>query len=643
MADAAENGYSADDIQVLKGLEAVRKRPAMYIGDIGVNGLHHLIWEIVDNSIDEAMAGYCDCIEVFINPDGSITVTDNGRGIPIDEHPIEKRSALEVVMTVLHAGGKFDKKNYVVSGGLHGVGMSVVNGLSIWCEVEVCSKLIDPDGRVYSQRYERGIPVTGLEEIGPGPDTGTKTTFKPDDEIFETVEYNQEIVTHRLRELAFLNRGLTIALKDLRDDYEGVFHYDGGLTAFVAYMDEGRTAFHEPVHFEGDRDGVVAEVALQYNDSYQQNILSYVNNIHTLEGGTHETGFRTALTRTLNAYGSKNNLFKSEKFTLSGEDTREGLTAVVSVKVPEPQFEGQTKSKLGNSEVRGIVESLVGEKLGEYFEENPAMVKKVLQKAMDAARAREAARKARELVRRKGVLEGGGLPGKLLDCSSKDREATEIFLVEGDSAGGSAAQGRNREFQAILPLWGKLLNVEKTRLDKVLGYDKLQAVILGLGAGVGEDFDLEKLRYGKVIIMADADVDGSHIRSLLLTFFFRYMRPMILEGCVYIAQPPLYLVKRGRRERYAFDDTERDRILEEFGDDGRGVTVQRYKGLGEMNPEQLWVTTMDPESRTVLLITEEDTMEAEHAFSMFMGDEVAPRRKYVEEHALEAQVDISGP
>ena len=642
MADAAENGYTADDIQVLKGLEAVRKRPAMYIGDIGVSGLHHLIWEIVDNSIDEAMGGYCDLIEVFLNTDGSVTVTDNGRGIPIDEHPEEKRSALEVVMTVLHAGGKFDKKNYTVSGGLHGVGVSVVNGLSMWCEVEVCSKVIDPNGRLYSQRYERGIPVTELEDLGPGANTGTKTTFKPDDEIFETVDYNREIVAHRLRELAFLNRGLTITMKDERDGVEETFHYDGGLRAFVEYMDEGRSALHKTVHFEGERDEVVAEVAFEYNDSYQQNILSYVNNIHTAEGGTHETGFRTALTRTLNAYGTKNNLFKNEKFTLSGEDTREGLTAVVSVKVPEPQFEGQTKSKLGNSEVRGIVESLVGEKLGECFEENPNMVKKVLQKAIDAARARDAARKARELVRRKGVLEGGGLPGKLLDCSSKDKEETEIFLVEGDSAGGSAAQGRDRKYQAILPLWGKLLNVEKTRLDRVLSNDKLQPVILGLGAGVGEDYDIEKLRYGKVIIMADADVDGSHIRSLLLTFFFRYMRPMILGGRVYIAQPPLYLLKKGRKEQYAFDDAERDRILEEMGDDGKGVTVQRYKGLGEMNPEQLWETTMDPETRTVLLVTEEDTMEAEHAFSMFMGDEVAPRRKYVEEHALEAVLDVSG-
>lgn len=636
MAETKGSGqYTAGNIQVLKGLEAVRKRPAMYIGDIGVNGLHHLIWEIVDNSVDEAMGGHCDRIEVSLNTDGTVTVIDNGRGIPVEEHPTEKKSALEVVMTVLHAGGKFDKENYAVSGGLHGVGVSVVNGLSKKCSVEVHTK-----GQIYTQKYERGIPTTELEMVGPTDLQGTTVTFLPDDSIFETVEFKQDIVSHRLRELAFLNRGLTIILRDQRDQTEETYYYEGGLEEFVTYLDEGRTPLHETVHFEGERDHIIAEIAFEYNDSYQQNIQSYVNNIHTIEGGTHETGFRTALTRTLNAYGSKNNLFKSEKFSLSGEDTREGLTAIISVKVPEPQFEGQTKSKLGNSEVRGVVESLVGEKLGEFFEENPAMVKKVLQKAIDAARAREAARKARELVRRKGVLEGGGLPGKLLDCSSNNREETEVFLVEGDSAGGSAAQGRDREFQAILPLWGKLLNVEKTRLDRVLNNDKLQPVILGLGAGVGEDFDVEKLRYGKVIIMADADVDGSHIRSLLLTFFFRYMRPMIKEGRVFIAQPPLYLLKKGRQERYAFNDEERDRILAEMGEDSKGVQVQRYKGLGEMNPEQLWETTMNPETRTMLSVTEEDTVEAEHAFSMFMGDEVAPRRKYVEEHALEAELDI---
>jgi DNA gyrase subunit B len=636
MAETSGNGqYTAENIQVLKGLEAVRKRPAMYIGDIGVGGLHHLIWELVDNSVDEAMGGHCDQIDVSLNADGTVSVTDNGRGIPVDEHPTEKRSALEVVMTVLHAGGKFDKENYAVSGGLHGVGVSVVNGLAAWCVVEVSTK-----GHLYTQKYERGIPVTELQTLGETPDTGTKVTFLPDDTIFETVEFKKEIVSHRLRELAFLNEGLSIGMRDARDNSEETFCYEGGLKAFVTYLDEGRTPVHEPVHFVGERDGIVAEVAFQYNDSYQPNIQSYVNTIHTIEGGTHETGFRTALTRTLNVFGTKNNLFKNEKFTLSGEDTREGLTAIISVKVPEPQFEGQTKSKLGNSEVRGVVESLVGEKLGEYFEENPATIKKVLQKAIDAARAREAARKARELVRRKGVLEGGGLPGKLLDCSSNNIEETEIFLVEGDSAGGSAAQGRDREYQAILPLWGKLLNVEKTRLDRVLNNDKLQPVILGLGAGVGEDFDVEKLRYGKVIIMADADVDGSHIRSLLLTFFFRYMRSMIRTGRVYIAQPPLYLVKKGRQERYAFDEKERESILAEMGEDSKGVMVQRYKGLGEMNPEQLWETTMNPETRMMLLVTEEDTVEAEHAFSMFMGDEVAPRRKYVEEHALEAMLDI---
>lgn len=636
MAETNGSGqYTAGNIQVLKGLEAVRKRPAMYIGDIGVNGLHHLIWEIVDNSVDEAMGGHCDRIEVSLNTDGTVTVIDNGRGIPVEEHPTEKKSALEVVMTVLHAGGKFDKENYAVSGGLHGVGVSVVNGLSTKCFVEVHTK-----GQIYTQKYECGVPTTELETVGPTELHGTTVTFLPDDSIFETVEFKQEIVSHRLRELAFLNRGLTIILRDQRDQTEETYYYEGGLEEFVTYLDEGRSPLHDPVHFEGERDQIIAEIAFEYNDSYQQNIQSYVNNIHTIEGGTHETGFRTALTRTLNAYGTKNNLFKNEKFSLSGEDTREGLTAIISVKVPEPQFEGQTKSKLGNSDVRGVVESLVGEKLGEFFEENPAMVKKVLQKAVDAARAREAARKARELVRRKGVLEGGGLPGKLLDCSSNNREETEVFLVEGDSAGGSAAQGRDREYQAILPLWGKLLNVEKTRLDRVLSNDKLQPVILGLGAGVGEDFEVEKLRYGKVIIMADADVDGSHIRSLLLTFFFRYMRPMIKEGRVFIAQPPLYLLKKGRQERYAFNDQERERFLAEMSEDGKGVTVQRYKGLGEMNPEQLWETTMNPETRTVLSVTEEDTVEAEHAFSMFMGDEVAPRRKYVEEHALEAELDI---
>ena len=638
---AEQQEYGADNIQVLKGLEAVRKRPAMYIGDTGVHGLHHLIWEVVSNSVDEAMAGQCDLIIVTIKDDGSLMVEDNGRGIPVDMHPTEKKPALEVVMTVLHAGGKFDKKTYTVSGGLHGVGVSVVNAVASWCEVEVCSSLPGREGKVYTQRYERGIPVTELKEVGQGEGSGTKTTFMPDETIFETIIFNLETITNRLRELAFLNNHLTIVLKDARVNFEETFHFQGGLSAFVQYLDEGRNALHSPVQFDAEREEVGVEIAFEYNDSYSDNIYSFVNNVYTMEGGTHETGFRTALTRTLNSYATKYNLFKNDKFSLSGEDAREGLTAVISTKIPEPQFEGQTKTKLGNSEVKGIVESLVGERLSAYFEENPAIAKKVLQKAIDAARAREAARKARELVRRKGVLEGGGLPGKLLDCSSNDKDETEIYLVEGDSAGGSAAQGRNRQFQAILPLWGKLLNVEKARIDKVLGNDKLQPMIMALGAGVGEDFDVDKLRYGKIIVMADADVDGSHIRSLLLTFFFRYMRPMITSGRVYIAQPPLFLVKKGRQERYAFNEDERDAILEDLGDD-KGVMVQRYKGLGEMNPDQLWETTLNPEKRTLLHMAQDDAMEAEHAFTMMMGDEVGPRRKYVEAHALEAEVDVSG-
>ena len=635
--------YGANNIQVLKGLEAVRKRPAMYIGDTGPLGLHHLIWEVVSNSVDEALEGYCDRMDVTINADGSLTVADNGRGIPVDLHPTENRPALEVVMTVLHAGGKFDKKTYTVSGGLHGVGVSVMNALSAWCEVEVCSSLPDKRGRVFRQRYERGVPTGEMEEIGRREAPGTTTTFMPDSAVFESVDFQLEMVVIRMRELAFLNSGLMIVLTDERVGFEETFRFDGGINAFVAYLDEGRTSLHPPVYFEGVRNGTGVEISFEYNDSYSENIYSFVNNVHTKEGGTHETGFRTALTRTLNAYGAKYNLFRNEKVSLSGEDAREGLTAVISAKVPEPQFEGQTKTKLGNSEVKGIVESLVGEKLTAYFEENPSVAKKILQKAIDASRAREAARKARELVRRKSVLEGGGLPGKLLDCTLNDKDETEIYLVEGDSAGGSAAQGRDRAFQAVLPLWGKLLNVEKARIDKVLGNEKLQPMILALGAGVGDDFDVEKLRYGKVIIMADADVDGSHIRSLLLTFFFRYMRSMITDGKVYIAQPPLFLVKKGRKQQYAFDESERDTILQSMGDDANGVMVQRYKGLGEMNPEQLWETTLNPETRTLLNLTQNDVMEAERAFTMMMGDEVGPRRKYVETHALEARVDASGP
>ena len=635
--------YGADNIQVLKGLEAVRKRPAMYIGDTSAQGLHHLIWEVVSNSVDEALEGYCDRMDVTINEDGSLTVADNGRGIPVDLHPTENRPALEVVMTVLHAGGKFDKKTYAVSGGLHGVGVSVMNALSTWCEVEVCSSLPEKQGRVFRQRYERGVPTGEMEEIGRREEPGTTTTFMPDGAVFESIEFHLETVVNRMRELAFLNSGLRITLTDARVGFQEAFHFDGGINAFVAYLDEGRTPLHPPVYFEGIRDGTGVEISFEYNDSYSENIYSFANNVHTKEGGTHETGFRTALTRTLNAYGARNNLFRNEKVSLSGEDAREGLTAVISTKVPEPQFEGQTKTKLGNSEVKGIVESLVGEKLTAYFEENPSVAKKILQKAIEASRAREAARKARELVRRKSVLEGGGLPGKLLDCTLNDKDETEIYLVEGDSAGGSAAQGRDRAFQAVLPLWGKLLNVEKARIDKVLSNEKLQPMILALGAGVGDDFDVEKLRYGKVIIMADADVDGSHIRSLLLTFFFRYMRPMITYGKVYIAQPPLFLIKKGRKQQYAFDEAERDTILQTMGEEANGVMVQRYKGLGEMNPEQLWETTLNPETRTLLSLTQSDVMEAERAFTMMMGDEVGPRRKYVETHALEADVDVSGP
>ena len=624
--------YSADNIQVLKGLEAVRKRPAMYIANTDIRGLHHLLREIVDNSIDEAMAGVCNRIDVSLNVDGSATVVDNGRGIPVDIHPIEKRPGVEVVMTILHAGGKFDKKTYKVSGGLHGVGASVVNALSEWCEVEVSI-----NGRIHRQRYERGIPVYDLKEVGKSKTTGTKTTFKPDPEIFETVEFQHDTVASWLRELAFLNSTVTITLKDERSGQSDTFHYKGGLVSFVQYLDEGRVPLHKPISTSGERESISVELALQYNDSYTENVFTYVNNIHTPEGGTHLVGFRTALTRTLNTYAEKNNLFKNVKFTLSGEDVREGLTTVISLKVPEPQFEGQTKTKLGNSNVRGIVESIVGERLTEYFEENPSVARKILDKSIEAARAREAARKARELVRRKGVLEGGGLPGKLMDCSISDPEVTEIFLVEGDSAGGSAAQGRDRRFQAVLPLWGKPLNVEKARIDKVLGNDKLQPLIMALGAGIAEDFDVAKLRYGKVIIMADADVDGSHIRTLVLTFFFRYMRQMVDTERVYIAQPPLFLVKHGKTEQYAFSDGERDTILKSMGSNGDGgvknTMVQRYKGLGEMNPDQLWKTTMNPETRTLLQVSIEDAAEAEHTFAMLMGDEVEPRRRFIEENA----------
>ncbi len=621
--------YSADKIQVLKGLEAVRRRPAMYIGDTTSHGLHHLVYEIVDNSIDEAMAGYCTKIEVIIHPDESITVIDNGRGIPVDQHKELKKSALEVIMTVLHAGGKFDKSTYKVSGGLHGVGASVVNALSEWCEVEVFR-----DGKVYYQRYERGIPKTPVKVVRKTKSTGTKTTFLADKEIFRRVKYNFDVLAKRLRELAFLNKGLKIVLKDERDGNEEIYHYKGGLVEFIKYLDQNRTALHKPIYFSGERDGVEVEIAFEYNDSYSENIFTYCNNVNTIEGGTHLVGFKAALTRTLNYYGSKNNLLKNVQ--LQGDDVREGLTAVVSVKVAEPQFEGQTKTKLGNGEVKGIVESLFNEQFSEFLEQNPSVARKIIEKNISAARSREAARRARELTRRKSALESNSLPGKLADCSISDPAQCELFLVEGDSAGGSAKQGRDRRFQAILPLKGKILNVEKSRLHKILSNDEIKTIITAIGAGIGEeDFDLEKLRYHKIIIMTDADVDGSHIRTLLLTFFFRYMRNLIERGHVYIAQPPLYRVKVGKDIFYAYDDDERDEILKRFEKNGQKAKaeIQRYKGLGEMNPEQLWETTMNPEKRTLLQVTLENAAEADHIFSILMGDKVEPRRQFIEKNA----------
>ncbi len=624
--------YDASQIQVLKGLEAVRRRPAMYIGDVTGRGLHHLIYEVVDNSVDEALAGYCDRIEVVLRKDGAVRVSDNGRGIPVDKHPTEGRPAVEVVMTTLHAGGKFDKKIYQVSGGLHGVGVSVVNALSEWLEVEVRR-----DGKRYWQRYERGVPVGPLEEKGKAKGTGTTVTFLPDKEIFKKRKFNFETLSERLRELAFLNPGLRIVLRDEREEREEVFYSKGGLKEFVQYIDEGRTPVHKKViTISGNKDGVPVDLAMQYNDSFTDNVFTYVNNIHTVEGGTHLIGFRTALTRTLNQYAQKNNLIKNGELVLTGEDVREGLTAVLSVKVMEPQFEGQTKTRLGNSEVRGIVESIVGEGLANFLEQNPSDAKRIIEKGITAARSREAARKARELTRRKRALDTAGLPGKLADCSVRDPEHTELYLVEGDSAGGSAKQGRDRQFQAILPLKGKILNVEKARIDKILSNDEIRTIVAALGTGIGkDDFDAERLRYGKIIIMTDADVDGSHIRTLLLTFFFRYMRELIEQGKIYIAQPPLYRIRKGKEEYYAYDDDERDELLEKLG--RNGVDVQRYKGLGEMNPEQLWRTTMDPERRTLLQVTIEEAFEADRIFSTLMGDRVAPRRKFIEENAKYVQ------
>ena len=623
--------YTAQNIQVLKGLEAVRKRPAMYIGDVSSKGLHHLVYEIVDNSIDEAMAGYANRIEVIIGKGETITVIDNGRGIPVDIHAGEQKPAVEVIMTVLHAGGKFDKSSYKVSGGLHGVGASVVNALSKWCVVE-----ISRNNKIHKQSYERGIPAEQLHEIGKSEKSGTKISFLADDEIFKEIHYKFDILSTRLRELAFLNENLEIVLKDERDGREESYKYEGGLREFVKFLDESRTPIHqEPIYIEGEKDGVPIQIAMQYHSAYIETILTYCNNVNTIEGGTHLSGFKSALTRSLNTYAQKYNLVKNtDKISLSGEDVREGLTAIISVKVTDPQFEGQTKTKLGNSEVRGAVESLVNDKLFEFFEENPSVSKKIIEKCISAARAREAARHARELTRRKTALESNSLPGKLADCASNDPEECEIYLVEGDSAGGSAKQGRNRRFQAILPLKGKILNVEKSRIDKILANDEIKTIITALGTGIGaEDFDISRLRYSKVIIMTDADVDGSHIRTLLLTFFFRYMTEMIQRGNIYIAQPPLYKLRNGKSEYYAYSDNEKDQIIKSLNTVENKLNIQRYKGLGEMNPDQLWETTMNPETRTIIRVSMENAMEADHIFTILMGDDVEPRKKFIEDNA----------
>ncbi|HKP77192.1 MAG TPA: DNA topoisomerase (ATP-hydrolyzing) subunit B [Longimicrobiaceae bacterium] len=638
-SSSAANDYNAGQIQVLKGLEAVRKRPGMYIGSTSARGLHHLVYEVVDNSIDEAMAGYATQVDVTIHTDNSVTVVDNGRGIPVDIHPTEKIPAVELALTVLHAGGKFDNEgegSYKVSGGLHGVGVSVVNALSEWLKVKVSR-----DGKVHEIAFSRGEKTGDLTVTGKATGTGTTVSFKPDPQIFEETVYSFDTLSNRLRELAFLNKGVRISLKDEREGgLNEEYHNDGGLRDFVEYLRGTRKALHpEVVYIEASRPEAEIEIAFQYDDGYNENTFTFVNNINTHEGGTHLTGFKSALTRTINDYARRVGLFKKGGVEgLSGDDVREGLTCVISVKVKEPQFEGQTKTKLGNSEVKGAVESTVNEKFSEYLEEHPGVGRAIIEKAISAARAREAARKARDLTRKKSALETGVLPGKLADCSSSNPEIGELYIVEGDSAGGSAKQGRKREFQAILPLKGKILNVEKARFDKVLSNDEIRAIITAIGTGIGEDeFSLENARYHKIIIMTDADVDGSHIRTLLLTFFFRQMRQLIDAGFVYIAQPPLYLVKKGKQEQYAYTDAERDEILTRYrGVDGtsdKGISIQRYKGLGEMNPDQLWKTTMDPETRTLLKVEMEDAVLADQVFTQLMGEEVEPRREFIEKNA----------
>ena len=628
--DKFEHEYGADQIQVLEGLEAVRKRPGMYIGSVSARGLHHLVYEIVDNSVDEALAGYCDSINVTIEPGNVICVEDDGRGIPVEKHAKTGISAAETVYTVLHAGGKFGgDSGYKVSGGLHGVGASVVNALSEWTEVT-----IQRDGGIFQMKFERGKTIQPLKRIGDSDKTGTKVRFLADGTIFETTEYNYETLENRFREMAFLTKGLRITLTDLREETpkKADFHFEGGLNSFVEFLNKNKEKINQkPIYIERDGEFPL-EIAIQYTTSYSENIYSFVNNINTVEGGTHLEGFKRSLTKVFNDYAKSHNILKEKDSNLQGEDIREGITAVISVKVKEPQFEGQTKTKLGNSEVTGIVQSTMNEALSNFLEENPSVAKAILDKCISASRAREAARKARELVRRKNSLETSTLPGKLADCSEKDASKCEVYIVEGDSAGGSAKQGRDRKFQAILPLWGKMLNVEKSRADKIYNNDKLNPVIVAIGAGIGNEFDINKIRYGKVIIMADADVDGAHIRTLLLTFFFRYMRPLIENGNVYLAQPPLYkLSKRGMKDVYCYTDDEMNEKLNEIGRDN--VAIQRYKGLGEMNPEQLWDTTMNPATRTLVQVKLEDAIKADETFSILMGDDIAPRKKFIEENA----------
>ncbi|MCI6190381.1 MAG: DNA topoisomerase (ATP-hydrolyzing) subunit B [Clostridium sp.] len=630
-----KQSYDESQIQVLEGLEAVRKRPGMYIGSTSSRGLHHLVYEIVDNSIDEALAGYCKKIVITINEDNSIEVVDDGRGMPVGIHPKMKKPTVEVIMTILHAGGKFGGGGYKVSGGLHGVGASVVNALS-----EKCIVTIKREGSIWQQTYERGKVVSELKNIGSSDETGTTVYFKPDPEIFDETVYDFSVLAQRLRELAFLNKGIHITLIDKRDNNKEEFHYEGGIKSFVSYLNRNKETLHpEPIYVEGLKDKVSVEVALQYNDGYTENLFSFANNIDTVEGGTHLVGFKTAITRVFNDYGKKYGYLKENDKNLSGEDIREGLTAVISVKIEEPQFEGQTKTKLGNSEVRGIVDSIVAEKVGTFLEENPGIGKIIIDKALMASRAREAARKARELTR-KSVLERSSLPGKLADCSSKDPKECEIYIVEGDSAGGSAKQGRNRRFQAILPLRGKILNVEKQRLDRILNADTIRSMITAFGAGIGEDFNIEKIRYDRIIIMTDADVDGAHIRTLLLTFFYRYMRELIDGGHVYIAQPPLFKIKKGKKQEYAYSDKELNEILEEFGGKDSSTDIQRYKGLGEMNAEQLWDTTMDPEKRILKKVTVGDAMLADEIFTILMGEKVEPRKEFIIQNAKKGILDI---